>query len=158
MHLGEKAVDIVVGVEIAISLIPPAAVIGIGLALGRPDISWKAFLLLLVNVLGLDIFGSMLMLGLHGVRVRYHAMETTIRRTVDSTLGAALGAIPLANTIKVTLLSPTAAKVHVTVRHQAVETPQTALAKAICDEVNHRLGFRSEVMVETIPFQAYSTL
>ena len=98
-----EVIDTVIGVEIAISLIPPASVIGIGLALGRPDISWKAFLLLLVNVLGLDIFGSMLMLGLHGVRVRYHVMETTIRQTVESALDAALGAIPLVNTISVTL-------------------------------------------------------
>jgi uncharacterized hydrophobic protein (TIGR00271 family) len=153
-----EVIDAVIGVEIAISLIPPAAVIGIGLAIGRLDIGWQAFLLLMVNILGLDVFGSMLMLGLHGVRVRYLAMGTTIRRTVESTLAAALGAIPLVNTISVTLLDPRAVKVKVTVRHQAGETPLAALAQAIGDELNNRLGYRSEVMVETIPCQTYSTL
>jgi uncharacterized hydrophobic protein (TIGR00271 family) len=153
-----EVIDAVIGVEIAISLIPPASVIGISLALGRLDIGWHAFLLLMVNILGLDIFGSMLMLGLHGVKVRYLAMETTIRRTVESTLAATLGAIPLVNTISVTLIDPTAVKVHATVRHQAGETHLAALAQAIGDEINNRLGYRSEVMVETIPCQRYSTL
>ena len=85
-------------------------------------------------------------------------METTIRQTVESTLAAALGAIPLVNIISVTLLAPTAVEVQVTVRHQAGETHLAALAQAIGDEINHRLGYRSEVMVETIPCQTYSTL
>lgn len=153
-----EVIDVVIGVEIAISLIPPAAVIGISLAIGRLDIGWHAFLLLMVNVLGLDILGSMLMLGLYGVRGRFLAMETAIRRTVESSLAAALGPIPLVNTIGITLLGPSAAKVHVTVRHQAGEPHPAALAQAIGDEINNRLGYRSEVMVETIPFQSYSTL
>ena len=153
-----EVIDAVIGVEIAISLIPPASVIGISLAIGRLDIGWHAFLLLMVNILGLDIFGSMLMLTLHGVKVRYLAMETTIRRTVESTLAAALGVIPLVNTISVTLIDPTSVKVHATVRHQAGETHLAALAEAIGDEINNRLGYRSEVMVETIPCQRYSTL
>ncbi|MGO9118270.1 MAG: DUF389 domain-containing protein [Desulfomonilaceae bacterium] len=155
---GGEIIDTVIGVEIAISLIPPAAVIGISLALGRLDIGWHAFLLLMVNILGLDIIGSMLMLGLHGVRVRYLAMETTIRRTVESTLAAVLDFMPLLNTISVTLLGPTAVKIHVTIRHQAGETRLAALAKAIGDEINNSLGYRSEVMVEMIPCQTYSTL
>ena len=153
-----EVIDAVIGVEIAISLIPPASVIGISLALGRLNIGWHAFSLLMVNILGLDIFGSMLMLWLHGVRVSYRAMETTIRRSVESSLAAALGAIPLANTINVTLLGPAAAKVHITVRHKVGETHLADLARAIGDEINNRLGYRSEVMVETIPCQTYSTL
>ncbi len=47
-----QVIDAVIGVEIAISLIPPASVVGIGLAFGRLDISRNALLLLLVNVLG----------------------------------------------------------------------------------------------------------
>jgi uncharacterized membrane protein len=153
-----EVIDAAIGVEIAISLIPPASVIGIGLAFGRLDIGWHAFLLLMVNILGLDIFGSMLMLGLHGVRVSYLAMETTIRRTVESSLAKALGTITLVSTINVTLLDATAAKVHVTVRHQIGEIHLADLAKAIGDEIYNRLGYRSEVMVETIPCQTYSTL
>jgi hypothetical protein len=85
-------------------------------------------------------------------------METTIRRTVESTLAEALGAILLVNTISVTLLGPTAVKVQVTVRHQAGETHLAALARNICDEIKNGLGYRSEVMVETIPCQTCSTL
>ena len=106
MHPWGEVIDAAIGVEIAISLIPPpASVIGIGLIIGRLDIGWHAFSLLMVNILGLDIFGSMLMLWLHGVRVSYRAMETTIRRTVESSLAATLGAIPLANTTSITLLT-----------------------------------------------------
>jgi uncharacterized hydrophobic protein (TIGR00341 family) len=94
--------DAVIGVEIAISLIPPAAVIGIGLALTNFDISWNAFLLLLVNVLGLDIIGGMVLLWLYGVRAQFHILETTIRRTVESTLTAILGYISEDSIISVT--------------------------------------------------------
>ncbi len=38
-----QIIDTMIGVEIAISLMPPAAVIGIGLAFGRPEISRNAF-------------------------------------------------------------------------------------------------------------------
>jgi uncharacterized hydrophobic protein (TIGR00271 family) len=149
--------DAVIGVEVAISLIPPAAVIGIGFALGQPVISWNAFLLLLVNVLGLDIVGGMGLLWLHGVRSKFHTLETTIRRLVEATLTAILGDISEGSIISVTLIDPTAVKVHATVRHQAAEKHLATLARNIGDEIKNRLGYRSEVMVETIPCQTYST-
>ena len=149
--------DAVIGVEVAISLIPPAAVIGIGFALGRPVISWNAFLLLLVNVLGLDIVGGMVLLWLYGVRAKFHILETTIRRTVEATLTTILGDISEGSIISVTLLDPTAVKIHATVKHQAAEKHLATLARNIGDEIKNRLGYRSEVMVETIPCQTYST-
>ena len=81
--------DAVIGVEIAISLIPPASVVGIGLAFGAPEISRSAFLLLLVNVLGLDIFGSMLMLTLRGIKPKYLELEKKICLIAESALTAA---------------------------------------------------------------------
>jgi uncharacterized membrane protein len=93
--------DAVIGVEVAISLIPPAVVIGIGFALRRPDISWNAFLLHLVNVLGLDIVGGMV-IWIYGVRSHFHILETTIRRTVETTLTAILGDISDGSIISVT--------------------------------------------------------
>jgi uncharacterized hydrophobic protein (TIGR00271 family) len=153
-----EVIDAVIGVEIAISLIPPASVVGIGLALGRPDISWHAFSLLMVNVLGLDIFGSMVMLGLHGVRAQYLVLEKTIRQTVESTLATVLGVTLVGSTINVTLLGPTAVKVHANVRHQAGGTGLVSLAQTVGGEINDRLGCRSEVTVETIPCQTYSAL
>jgi uncharacterized hydrophobic protein (TIGR00271 family) len=150
--------DAVIGVEVAISLIPPAAVIGIGLALTNFDISWNAFLLLMVNVLGLDIIGGMVLLWLYGVRAQFHILETTIRRTVEATLTAILGDISEGSIISVTLMDPTAVKVHATVRHQAAEKHLATLARNIGDEIKNRLGYRSDVLVETIPCQTYSTL
>lgn len=153
-----QVIDAMIGVEIAISLIPPASVVGIGLAVGRLDISRNAFLLLMVNVLGLDIFGSMLTLFLRGVRVQHLVLEKAIRQTVESTLASLPGTTPMGSTIHVTLLSHTVINVHVTVRNQAGEMIPTSLAQTIAAEIKDRTGCRSEVTVEMIPCQTYSTL
>jgi uncharacterized hydrophobic protein (TIGR00341 family) len=149
--------DAVIGVEVAISLIPPAAVIGIGLALTNFDLCRNAFLLLLVNVLGLDIVGGMVLLWLYGVRAQFLIMETTVRRKVESILTTILGDISDGSIISVTLMDPTAVKVHATVRHKAAEKHLSTLARNIGDEIKNQLGYRSDVMVETIPCQTYST-
>ena len=153
-----QVIDAVIGVEIAISLIPPASVVGIGLAFGQPAISRNAFLLLIINVLGLDIIGSMLMLALRGVRVRYFVLEKAIRQAVVSALAAEPDVSPMASTIDVTLLSDKAAEVHVTVRSLDSKHAPTTLAQAIATAVQQRAGCSSEVTVELIPFQSYSTL
>jgi len=153
-----QVIDAMIGVEIAISLMPPACVMGIGLALGRPDISRNAFLLLLVNVLGLDVLGSMLVLALRGVRRRYLDLEKAIRRTAEIVLSRAPGVTLVGSVINVTLLSPGAAKVDVTARHQPGEIVPHSLAQTIGDEMQSRTGCRGEVTVDLIPSQTYSTL
>ena len=153
-----QVVDAVIGVEIAISLIPPASVMGIGLAFGRLDISRNALLLLLVNVLGLDIFGSMLMLALRGIRADYLALEKAIRRTVESTLVSSPEIVLAGSTIHVSLLSDAAASISVTARNQAGAMVPDHLAQTIAADVQKRTKCRSEVTVEVIPFQTYSTL
>jgi uncharacterized hydrophobic protein (TIGR00271 family) len=152
-----QVVDAVIGVEIAISLIPPASVVGIGLAFGQATVSRNAFLLLLVNVLGLDIVGSMLMLALRGVRGRYLALETAVRRAVQSAVAAEPSVALGASTIDVTLLSQTAADVHVAVRNSDTKATPATLAQAIALAIRDRTGCRSEVTVEMIPYQSYST-
>ena len=152
-----QVIDAVIGVEIAISLIPPASVVGIGLALGQPTVSRNAFLLLLVNVLGLDIVGSTLMLALRGVRGRYLALETAIRQAVQLTVAAEPDVSLAASTIDVTLLGDTAADVHVTVRNSDAKATPSTLAQAIAMAIQDRTGCRSEVTVEMIPYQSYST-
>ena len=153
-----QIIDAVIGVEIAISLIPPASVVGIGLAFGRLDISRNALVLLFVNVLGLDIFGSTLMLALRGVRVQFLALEKAIRQAVESTLAASSGVTPAGSAISVRLLSPTAADVCVTVRNPGGETVSVSLAQDITTRIKERAGCRSEVTVEILPSQTYSTL
>jgi uncharacterized hydrophobic protein (TIGR00271 family) len=153
-----QVIDAVIGVEIAISLIPPAAVIGIGLGLGQPGISRNAFLLLLINVLGLDIVGSMIILTLRGIRVRHLVLEKSIRQTVGTTLDVVPGFISVGSTIDVTLLSETAAKVDIIMRnHWGGEVP-TSLAQTISSSIRDATDCRSEITMEVIPLQTYSTL
>lgn len=85
-----QIIDTMIGVEIAISLMPPAAVIGIYLAFGRPEISRNALWLLVVNVIGLDFLGSTLRLAIRGVPPHYLALEKTIRRTVETPIAPQL--------------------------------------------------------------------
>ena len=153
-----QVIDAVIGVEIAISLIPPAAVVGIGLAFGQPDIAYKAFLLMLVNVLGLDLFGSLIMLNLRGIRLKYLLLEKRIRQTVESVLVAEPNISVTGLTINVTLLGETLAAIRATIRSQPGETVSDNLAKSIVTTVQEKTGCRSEVTVEIIPTQTWSTL
>lgn len=153
-----QIIDTMIGVEIAISLLPPASVIGIGLAFGRPEISRNAFWLLVVNVIGLDFLGSMLMLALRGVRPGYLETERTIRRTVEEILTTILDSPPEEVTARIVLLSDTTADVHATVHRKANSPLPDSLAKAITSEIAARTGYQSKVMVEVIPCQVHSTL
>ena len=152
-----QVIDAMIGVEIAISLIPPASTIGIGLAFGRLDISHHAFLLLAVNILGLDIIGSMLTLALRGIRSRYLTLEKSVRQAVESILAAVPGVTPVGSTINVTLLSDTAVKIHAAVRNPSGETVPDSLAQTIATEIKNRSGCLSQVTVEIVPSQTYST-
>jgi len=153
-----QIVDAVIGVEIAISLIPPAAVLGLGAALGIQQISYNAFSLLMVNFLGLNIFGSMLMLVLFGVRTKYLILEKNLRNTVESTLKALEGIFLEESTIDVTLLSPKTAKIHVITRNTENNSMPDSLAKIIAHEIKDKTGCKSDVKVEMIPIQTYSML
>ena len=153
-----QIIDTMIGVEIAISLIPPASVVGIGLAFGRPDISQNAFLLLAVNVLGLDIIGSTLMLALRGVRSKYLLLEKAIRQAVESTLVASEGVTLAGSAVDVTLLSPMAARVEMRVRNPLGETVPDSLSQDLAAAIENRTACRSEVTVELIPSQTHSAL
>ncbi len=64
--------EIIVGVAIAVALIPPAAVTGIGIGLGSFDIAFSAFLILVSSIIGL-IIGFLLIFLIKRVRPRrYH--------------------------------------------------------------------------------------
>jgi uncharacterized hydrophobic protein (TIGR00271 family) len=153
-----QIIDTMIGVEIAISLMPPAAVIGIGLAFGRPEISRNAFWLLVVNVIGLDFLGSTLMLAIRGVRPRYLALEKTIRGTVETTIAARLTESPVEVAANVVLLSDETADVHATVHCGTASPLPASLAQAITAEIEARSGCRSKVLVEMSPCRAHSTL
>jgi uncharacterized membrane protein len=84
-------IDAVIGVEIAISLVPPAAVIGIGPALGLPGHSLNAFYLMLPNVAGLDTIGSLTILLIRGIRRRRSTPLQFARRAPRSPRGICSG-------------------------------------------------------------------
>jgi uncharacterized hydrophobic protein (TIGR00271 family) len=153
-----QIIDAMIGVEIAISLLPPASVIGIGLALARLDISRNACLLLIVNVIGLDFLGSMLMLGLRGVRPSYLVLEKTIRKTVEDTLAANSAVSPAEITANIVLLSDITADVHATVHNRTNSPLPASLAQTVASEIATKTGYRSKVLVEVIPCQTFSTL
>lgn len=151
-----QVVDAVIGVQIAISLVPPAAVIGIGLALGTPHHSWSAFQLLLVNVLCLDVLGSTIILGMRGVRRRHLDLEKRIRDTVASRLDLAPGFVSVGSTVDVTLHSEQQVAVDVIVRRRfGGKVPET-LAAEIAADVAEQTGCVSDVTVEVIPLMTYS--
>jgi len=153
-----QVIDAMIGVEIAISLIPPAAVVGIALALARPDIALRAFWLLMINVLGLDILGSTLTLGLRGVRIRYLRMEQAIRRAVTGVLAGAMGVTLTDSVVDVTLLNPSVATVRVTAYMPGDASPASDLAQRMAESIEKTAGFRAAVPADLVPRQAYSTL
>lgn len=62
--------ELLPGVAISVSLVPPLAVVGIALGAGSPEIAGKAFLLFLLNVVGI-VFASLItfsLIDLHSTR------------------------------------------------------------------------------------------
>jgi len=153
-----QIIDAMIGVEIAISLLPPASVIGIGLAFGRPDISRNAFWLLVVNVIGLDFVGSMLMLAIRGVRLRYLTLEKRIRQAAQDVVARQLASLPVATVAHVVLLSDAVANVRALVLHRTDLTLPDTLASDITAAIADETGYRSQVVVELTPCQTCSTL
>ena len=146
-----QVIDAIVGVEIAISLVPPAAVIGIGLVIGTPQHSVQAFFLLLLNVVGLDLIGSISILAVRGIRRRHLVLEKHIRQTVAVTLDVVPGFISVGSTVDVTLLGETEARVDVILRRRfGGEVPDT-LAQTIASDVAEQTSCKCNVTVETIP-------
>ncbi len=150
-----QVIDAVIGVEIAISLVPPAAVIGIGLALGKPQHSLAAFYLLLLNVAGLDIAGSLGILAIRGIRPRHLAMEKRIRETVAEMLDVVPGFVSVGSTVNVTLLDDHQVRLEVIVRRRVGGQVPDTLAATIGAAVAERTSCRCEVTVEVIPLLTY---
>jgi uncharacterized hydrophobic protein (TIGR00271 family) len=146
-----QIIDAIIGVEIAISLVPPAAVIGIGLALGELDHSRNAFYLLLLNVLALNLIGSTAILALRGVRPKYLALEKSIRGTVANTLDVVPGFIAVRSSVHVTLLGQHEAKVDVILRRRFGGKVPDSLAETIGEDIARATGCRADVTVEIIP-------
>jgi uncharacterized hydrophobic protein (TIGR00271 family) len=153
-----QIIDAMIGVEIAISLLPPASVIGIGLAFERPDIGQNAFWLLVVNVIGLDFVGSILMLAIQGIRPRYLTLEKRMRQVAQEVVAGQLALPPVAIVVHVVLLSNTVSDVRVLVFHQANSMLPATMAEDITAAIAEETGYRSQVVLEFIPCQTCCTL
>lgn len=153
-----QVVDAVIGVEIAISLVPPAAVIGIGWALGQPDHSRNAFYLLLLNVICLDLVGSGAILAIRGIRRRHLELEKNIRASVATTLHVVPGFVAVGSSVDVTLLGGGEALIDVIVRRHFGGKVPDSLADSIASGVREATGCRSNVTVEVVPLLTHTGL
>ncbi|MBK9061411.1 MAG: DUF389 domain-containing protein [Flavobacteriales bacterium] len=152
-----QVLDAVIGVEIAVSLLPPAAVVGIGLAFGNTDVASHALLLMLLNIIGLDIIGSGLILVIRGIQSPILEQEKAIRTAAARTVERVPGFMDEGSTIHVTLLNASEALINVIVQPISAVVPQT-LATTIGDDVHEQTGFRSDITVEVIPLIAHKGL
>ncbi len=147
--------DVTVGVEIAISLIPPASVVGMGLAFGRFDIFHHSLGLLLVNVWGLNI-GGMIVLYLWGVEPKPLQLEKKIRRIIEKTINDVVRAYEI--TSEVILHSYKKADVHVGL--YALETHDRvyrSLAKTVSKEIEKETGVSNNVKIIATPVSMYTS-
>jgi len=151
-----QVIDAIIGVEIAISLVPPAAVIGIGLVLGTHTHSWNAFYLLLLNVLGLDLVGSLTILAIRGVRRRHLHLEKRIRDAVAQTLDVVPGFISVGSSVDVTLLSPHKALVEVILRRRFGGRAPENLATTIAASILEKTSCQSDVTMEVVPLLVHT--
>jgi len=151
----QQLLDVMVGAEIAISLIPPASVVGIGLAFGRFDIFHHSLGLLLVNVWGLNV-GGMIVLYLWGVEPKPLQLEKKIRGIIEKTINDVVEAYGI--TSEVILHSYEEADVHVGL--YAFETHDHAdrlLAKKVSREIKKETGVLNNVWIIVTPVRIYTS-
>ena len=150
-----RLLDVTIGVEIAISLIPPASVVGIGLAFGRPDIFLHSFGLLLVNVWGLDV-GGIIVLSLWGVEPKPLQLEKKIRKITEKTIKDTVKTDEIS--AEVILHSYKKADVHV--RLHAFEIHDHAdrlLAERISEKIKKETGVSNNVRIIVTPVHVYTS-
>jgi uncharacterized membrane protein len=145
----QQLLDVMIGAEIAISLIPPAAVVGMGFAFNQPEVSFQALGLLVINVVCLD-FIAMLALYLRGVDLKLLHLEKTIRQTTEKIINEVVKADEIST--EVTLQSHKKADVLVRIEASEgqCEAPQL-LAERISAEIRKETGISNKVKIMTIP-------
>jgi uncharacterized hydrophobic protein (TIGR00271 family) len=151
-----QLLDVMIGVEIAISLIPPACVIGIGFAFGNMPVVRNAAALLIINVLALDILGSMLIFVLRGMRKRYFDLERTIRQIAELRLKETSDVVHDNSIVDVILMSEADARLQIILRGNIEEIP-VDFAQLISQRILQETNCTSQVHVEMSPCQVFST-
>ncbi len=136
-----------VGVMIAVALIPPAAAVGIGIAWGTPSLAVGSGVLVLVNLLSINLAALLVLWG-QGYRPEAWREQKSVRRATwirigglavaVMILGAFLGGVTIANntaaTTEATIETETQAVIdqydRLTLLDVTVETPSSPLNEA----------------------------
>lgn len=146
-----QVIDAIIGVEIAVSLVPPAAVIGIGLALNEPEHSKNAFYLLVLNMVCLNLIGSASILMIRGMRLRHLQLEQRIRKTVEDTIEDVPGFIAVGSSIDITLFDETSANIDIILRRRFGGKVPESLAARIAEDVRVQTGCKGDIVIEVVP-------
>jgi hypothetical protein len=152
----QQLLDAMIGVEIAISLIPPAAVVGIGLAFDRTDIAAQALALLFINVVCLDLLGSMPILYFRVGGLEPLRFEKKMRDSAEKTVKSIDEKAEIST--EVILRSNKKADVFVSVQATGTHSDVIPLlAKKISEEIKKETEFSNNVKVMFVPVSTYSS-
>ena len=146
-----QVIDAIIGVEIAVSLVPPAAVIGIGMALNTPEHSKNAFYLLMLNMVCLNLIGSASILMIRGMRLRHLQLEQRIRKTVEDTIEDVPGFIAVGSSIDITLFDEKSANIDIILRRRFGGKVPESLAARIAEDVRVQTGCKGDIVIEVVP-------
>ena len=146
--------DVTLGVEIAISLIPPASVVGIGLAFGRFDIFLHSLALLMINVWGLNA-GSIVVLSLWGVEPTALELEMKVRKTIEKTISA----VAKVDSIRSGIILHSYDKADVYIRLYTRGNPdyEEPLPARVSKEIKEETGVSSNVRIIVYPVHIHTS-
>jgi uncharacterized hydrophobic protein (TIGR00271 family) len=150
-----QLLDVMIGTEIAISLIPPAAVVGIGLAYGRADMAIQSLGLLFINLVCLNVF-SIPVLYLRGVGLEPLRIDKKIREVAEKTVREVAKEDEILTEVNLRCNE----KTDVLVRLQTTGINNDAvplLARRISEEIKKETGFSNSVKVMINPVSTYSS-
>ena len=132
-----------IGAEIVVTLIPPAAVVGIGLAFGLADMATQALALLLINLLCLNLF-SIPVLYLRGVGFVPLRIEKKIRDATEKTVKDVAGGDGIFT--EIILHCDETADVLVRLETAGINNDAvSSLARRVSEEIKKETGFSNSV-------------
>jgi len=149
-----ELLDVMIGAEIAVSMIPPASVVGIGF--GRPDIALQAFVLLMINVACLDAITSIPVLYFGGVQLKSLQIEKRIREVTEDTVNA----IIRTDQVSTDVILHSRDKADVFVQLQVLESHSDELpflTQRVSQNIEKQAGVSNKVKAVTLRASVYSS-
>jgi len=142
----QELLDVMIGAEIAVSMIPPACVVGIGFAFGRADMALQAFGVLMINVVCLDVVTSMPVLYFGGVQLKPLQIEKKIREIIENTVNATIKTDQVL--IDVAVFSSKRADVFVQVHALEIQSDRPEfLAHKVSENIEKLAGIGNKVKI-----------